>query len=79
MTVTYFLYEASELNGQKTQTLLRIIDRDTVLISTNFTCVYTTRRDAAMVLRAYRFRRDNPFYYGGEQRQFMSYEKNIGA
>lgn len=79
-TVTYFLYERMAYlprSQDTTSTILRIVDRDSVLIGTVWGCVYTTRQDAARILREYRRRRDNPFTYDGEQRQFVSYTKTV--
>lgn len=79
-TVTYFLYETLTYRRPETEsTILRIIDRKQVLIGTAFGCVFTTRQDAARVLREYRRRRDNPFTYDGTQVQSVSYTKTVTA
>lgn len=77
MTVSYFLRERRSLDTNAEQTLLRIVDRDTILLTTQFGAVFINRSCAARVLRAYRYRVANPFFYEGVQRQFMEYEKQV--
>lgn len=77
MVTTYFLRERKSLDDIADSMILRIIDRNTVLVGTMLGCVYTDRFSAAMCLREFRNRQRNPFHYNGEQRQFMEYEKQV--
>jgi hypothetical protein len=77
MVTTYFLHESDAENGSKRSSILRIIDRDRILTSTDWGCVYINRECAARILREYRRRRDNPLTWNGKQAQFVEYEKNV--
>ena len=77
MVTTYFLRERTDGRLIADSTILRIMDRNTVLVGTNYGCVYIARTEAARVLREYRRRAANPFHYQGKQVSFYEYEKQV--
>lgn len=60
-TITYNVMESAPWHPIVDITLIRIIDRTDVLISTNLGCVYISRTDAARALREARRRKHHPF------------------
>ena len=79
MVTTYFLRERKEGNLLADSTILRIMDRKTILVGTNYGCVYISRQDAVRVLREYRRRSNEPFMWNGKPISTYEYEKTVTA
>ena len=57
--------------------IVRIIDRNSCIVSTNYGCVYVARCEAAHMLREARRRQQKPFVVDGKPYKIVTIEKKV--